>query len=90
MKIHKYVGLDVHKEKTTVAIANGARHGEVRHTAARLRCPRAKLNCEHGILTADDADERRFEGPRLEAVYQGAWEHELAERRLQAWLVRYS
>jgi hypothetical protein len=23
MKIHKYVGLDVHKEKTTVAIAEG-------------------------------------------------------------------
>src|SRR6266446_4989186 len=30
MKIHKYVGLDVHKEKTTVAIAEGVRHGEVR------------------------------------------------------------
>jgi hypothetical protein len=28
MKIHKYVGLDVHKEKTTVAIAEGDRHGE--------------------------------------------------------------
>ncbi len=31
MKIHKYVGLDVHKEKTTVAIAEGGRNGEVRH-----------------------------------------------------------
>jgi transposase len=31
MKIHKYVGLDVHKDRTTVAIAEGDRHGEVRH-----------------------------------------------------------
>ena len=30
MKIQKYVGLDVHKDKTTVAIAEGDRTGEVR------------------------------------------------------------
>ncbi len=30
MKIKKYVGLDVHKDKTTVAIAEGDRGGEVR------------------------------------------------------------
>lgn len=30
MKIQKYVGLDVHKDKTTVAIAEGDRRGEVR------------------------------------------------------------
>ena len=30
MKIQKYVGLDVHKDKTTVAIAEGDRNGEVR------------------------------------------------------------
>ena len=29
MKIHKYVGLDVHQDKTTVAIAEGDRTGEV-------------------------------------------------------------
>ena len=31
MKIQKYVGLDVHQDDTTVAIAEGDRDGEVRH-----------------------------------------------------------
>jgi transposase len=30
MKIHKYVGLDVHQDETTVAVADGVRGGEVR------------------------------------------------------------
>jgi len=29
-KIHKYVGLDVHKDTTMIAVAEGARRGEVR------------------------------------------------------------
>ena len=30
MKIHKYVGLDVHQDETIVAVADGVRSGEVR------------------------------------------------------------
>jgi transposase len=56
MKIQKYVGLDVHKDKTTVAIAEGDRTGEVRAygeissdlvtTEKALR----KIKGEHGVL----------------------------------------
>ena len=56
MKIQKYVGLDVHKDKTTVAMAEGDRTGEVRAygeissdlvtTEKALR----KIKGEHGVL----------------------------------------
>ena len=56
MKFQKYVGLDVHKDKTIVAIAEGDRAGEVRAygeissdlvtTEKALR----KIKGEHGVL----------------------------------------
>ena len=56
MKIQKYVGIDVHKDKTTVTIAEGDRTGEVRAygeissdlvtTEKALR----KIKGEHGVL----------------------------------------
>jgi transposase len=51
------IGLDVHKEKTTVAIANGDRDGEVRHygevSSDLVTTERAlrKIKGENGILT---------------------------------------
>jgi transposase len=56
MKIHKYVGLDVHKEKTTVGVAEGDRNGEVRHygevSSDLVSTERAlrKIKGENGIL----------------------------------------
>lgn len=56
MKIQKYVGLDVHKDKTTVAIAEGGRHGEVRSygeiSSDLVTTERAlrKIRGAHGVL----------------------------------------
>jgi transposase len=56
MKIQKCVGLDVHKDKTTVAIAEGDRTGEVRaygeissDLVTTEKAPR-KIKGEHGVL----------------------------------------
>src|SRR5688572_23265807 len=56
MKIHKYVGPDVHQVDTTVGIAEGDRNGEVRHygevSSDLVSTERAlrKIKGENGIL----------------------------------------
>jgi len=56
MKIHKYVGLDVHKEKSTIGIAEGDRNGETRHygevSSDLVSTERAlrKIRGEKGVL----------------------------------------
>ena len=56
MKIHKYVGLDVHQVDTQIAIAEGDRNGEVRQygkvSSDLVTTERAlrRIQGEHGVL----------------------------------------